>query len=305
MKKSVFLIVVLLLVACAPREQDFRPAFQPAAISAGIYHTVDGVDLPLRVWQPKVRPKAIVVALHGFNDYSNAFTDTGNYFKRRGIALYAYDQRGFGASPQTGIWAGEDNLVRDAGDLVDLLAARYHHTPIFLMGESMGGAVVLITASRRELPVSGLILSAPAVWGHEYMPVIYPSMLWLAAHTMPGYKVTGDGLKILASNNIPMLRRLGRDPLVIKATRIDTIYGLTHLMDNAYRSPEQVRIRTLMLYGFKDQVIPRAPIDAIKPRFSGTVQAIYYDDGYHMLTRDLQGKSVIADIARWILKQRD
>ena len=136
------------------------------------------------------------------------------------------------------------------------------------------------------------------------MPTLYSLVLKLSAYTIPGYKVTGEGLNILASNNIPMLRAMGKDPLVIKATRIDTIYGLTHLMSSAYSAPETITSRSLILYGLKDKVIPKAPVEDIKYRFGGPLQAIYYDDGYHMLTRDLQGKEVMRDIARWILDKR-
>ena len=45
--------------------------------------------------------------------------------------------------------------------------------------------------------------------------------------------LTGSGLHILPSDNIPMLREFSRDPLVIKETRVDTIKGLVLLMSEA------------------------------------------------------------------------
>ena len=33
----------------------------------------DGYQLPVSAWQPHGEPQAIVIALHGFNDYRNAF----------------------------------------------------------------------------------------------------------------------------------------------------------------------------------------------------------------------------------------
>ena len=35
--------------------------------------TGDGTILPLRLWQPAGAPEAIILALHGVNDYSRAF----------------------------------------------------------------------------------------------------------------------------------------------------------------------------------------------------------------------------------------
>ncbi len=303
MKRVAALLVAVILSACAPQEQAFNAPNVAPRIEQGAFITADGERLPMRSW-PLVNPRAIIIAVHGFNDYSNSFTGAGKYFKKRGIATYAYDQRGFGAGPQTGVWAGEQNLTRDLYDFTIAMNKRYPRTPIFLMGESMGGAVVMLAEKECPLPISGMVLSAPAVWGDDTMPVAYRILLWGMAHTLPEAKMTGKNLKIRASNNIPMLRQLGKDPLVIKATRVDAIYGLTHLMDDAYEAPEHIKTRSLLLYGLKDQVIPRAPIDGIKDRFATPTKTIFYDDGYHMLTRDLQGKLVLSDVADWVLKTR-
>ncbi len=41
------------------------------------------------------------------NEHARAFAeDAAPWFADEGVALYAYDQRGFGGSPNRGIWAG-------------------------------------------------------------------------------------------------------------------------------------------------------------------------------------------------------
>ena len=49
-------------------------------------------ELPLKKWLPKGRdPTAIILGIHGFNDYSNAFLETGVFLaKNYGVALFAY-----------------------------------------------------------------------------------------------------------------------------------------------------------------------------------------------------------------------
>ena len=42
------------------------------------FMTRDGLALPLRAWLPEDgAPRAVVLALHGFNDYSKAFEAAG------------------------------------------------------------------------------------------------------------------------------------------------------------------------------------------------------------------------------------
>jgi alpha-beta hydrolase superfamily lysophospholipase len=121
---------------------------------------------------------------------------------------------------------------------------------LFLLGESMGGAVALVLATGEEPPpLAGLILAAPAVRGRATLGPIASATLWLAGHTVPWWRLTGEGLNIRPSDNPQALRELFEDPLVIKATRIDTIYGLVDLMDAATAVAPRLKLPTLVLYG--------------------------------------------------------
>lgn len=300
--KRFFLAAALLLCACAPMEQVHKQDPKGKAhFVADIFYPDDNVPLPYRSWLPEGKPEAIVVALHGFNDYSRAFIGLGTYFAKHHVAVYAYDQRGFGGSPYTGIWANEKNLVSDVNQFITQVSECYPGVPVYLLGESMGGAVAIDTLTSVDLPqVRGVILSAPAVWGKETMNPLYRSTLWMAVHSFPEMEFTGSDLKILASNNYPMLRRLSLDPMVIKKTRVDAVYGMVHLMDKAYGSIPAIKKPTLLLYGAKDQVIPYRPVDAALQRFTIPVDVAYYPDGYHMLLRDIQAHQVMDDVLSWM-----
>jgi acylglycerol lipase len=285
-----------------PQSQPVQVVEQSQAkLTKNAFIAADGMALPLRTWLPKEKPKAVMLALHGFNDYSHAFEGAGNYFRARGIAVYAYDQRGFGNAPMTGIWAGEENLVSDARQCLALLKKRYPRTPVYLLGESMGGAVSLIAMAGETQPkINGVILVAPAVWGDGAMSPLMRGTLWLMAHTMPGKTMTGEELKILASDNVEMLRAMWLDKLIIKKTRVDAVYGLVDLMGNAYQKASGVETRTLLLYGDRDEVIPREPVETVAANYSAPLKFIYYPHGYHMLLRDLEGKQVMQDILKWM-----
>ncbi len=293
------LLILLILTSCTPLSQPVQPVeHSQAALTKTHFIAADGAKLPLRTWLPKEKPKAVILALHGFNDYSNAFTIPGKYFRARGVAVYAYDQRGFGASPLTGIWADKENLINDARQAAALLKKRYPHTPVYLMGESMGGAVSMLAMAGEDTPnINGLILVAPAVWDVNMM---MRGSLWLMAHTVPEKTMTGTELKILASDNIEMLNAMWFDKLVIKETRVDAIYGLVDLMGTAQEQASGVTSRTLLLHGDRDEVIAREPIAVVTERYAAPLKVIYYPDGYHMLLRDLGGKKVTDDILKWM-----
>lgn len=286
--------------ACAPRVQNFGPANGAARLEAKRFVSVDGRELPYAVWAPE-EPRAVVVALHGFNDYRMAFAEPARWWAEQGVATYAYDQRGFGETAERGIWAGGEALASDARAFLRAVRARHPGLPLYLLGDSMGGAVALLALAGAEAPeVDGAILVAPAVWGGRAMNPMFRFGIWFAAHTTPWNYATGQGLRRVPSDNEAMLRRLGQDPLVIKQTRIDAVYGLTQLMGEALDAAEQVETPLLVLYGARDEIVPAAPIEELVRIAGAPVRQAIYGEGYHMLLRDLQGERVWRDVAAWI-----
>jgi alpha-beta hydrolase superfamily lysophospholipase len=264
----------------------------------------DGYRLPLTRWDVHSDSKAIVLALHGLNDYRSGFESTGAYLADNGITVIAYDQRGFGESDDHGLWHGGERMTADLGTMVALLRSKHPDQPIYLLGESMGGAVLLAALNNEAIRTDGLILVAPAVWSRDSMPFYQRWALWLAVHTMPDRKLTGEGLDLHPSDNIEMLRALGKDPLVIKATRVDVLYGMSNLMDMAVGAVDKLNGRILVLYGKHDDIIPREPtcewLQSLPTDNGHLRQSVIYENGYHMLTRDLQGDVVLGDIVEWI-----
>ena len=307
LKKYVLVLGGFLLVsACTPVVIHPGKPVQQAILMDDFFVTQDGIKLGLHIWLPKTETiEAVIIALHGFNDYGNFFNEPALYFSDSGIASYAYDQRGFGGSPDPGLWSGVDAYANDLASFTRLVKERHPDIPIFLLGASMGGAVVLVTESGNNSPlVTGVILVAPAVWGRETMPWYQKLLLTVMSHSLPWMTLTGEGLEIKPSDNIEMLRALGRDSLVIKETRVDTIYGLVNLMDAALNRSRGFRAKTLLLYGELDEIIPKQPTLKMIEELSAPPIQLHrvslYSNGYHMLLRDLQAETVWRDIVAWI-----
>jgi acylglycerol lipase len=307
------LLLAMLLGACTPRVVPAGPALGPAALARDALVMPDGARLPLHAWLPKDPPHAVLLALHGFNDAAQNFmADAAPEFTSRGIAVYAYDQRGFGAAPHPGVWAGGATLAADATEAARLIRARHPGLPLLLLGESMGAAVLVVAATGPEPPpADGYILSAPALWGRAGMPEIMRGGLWLAARTIPlvGFPGTAGGLA--ASDNEAALRRWGRDPLTIKITRVDAAHGLVDLMDAAVAAlPGCCRgaagtmgplAPTLVLIGAKDRIIPvRAARRVLRTLPPGAARVAFYPEGWHLLLRDLERAVVAEDIRAWL-----
>ena len=296
------LICLYFLAACTPKFLTPSPETFEFKVTKKAFISSDGTELPLQVWSPYRPPRAVILALHGFNDYRYFFDTPANFLALHSIISYAYDQRGFGASRNPGTWAGVTTYTRDAAAAIRAIKRRHPNLPLYLLGSSMGGAVAILATSEAEkLPVEGLILAAPAIWGRINMPWYQRLALWIGAHVFPGITLTGRGLNITPSDNEQMLIRLNQDPMVIKETRIDTIYGLVNLMDAALAAAPDIKTPALVLYGQKDEVIPKKPTThMLRALPKGLHRIALYSDGYHMLLRDLQAITVWKDIVAWV-----
>jgi acylglycerol lipase len=266
----------------------------------------DGARLPLEAWPAQdgsgapVEPWAVIVGLHGMNDYHAAFTLPGPYWASRGVTTYAYDQRGFGAAPERGVWGGEEAMREDLRTACALLRARHPGAVLAVVGESMGGAVA-ITAFASDTPPDAdrLVLAAPAVWGWREQGPLNSTLLWAGAHVAPGSRITApDWLarRIWASDNVQELRRMGLDRRMIFATRIDTIYGLVGLMQHAADEIGALHLPTLYQYGAHDEIIPKAASVRAARHLPRGDRTAYYKRGWHLLLRDT-GRSLVLDDA--------
>ncbi len=299
------LLLLAALPACAPGYVLPGPSRHDPMLADRALITSDGIRLPMRVWEAEGKTKAVIVALHGFNDYASAFDMPARYWARNGIATYAHDQRGFGEAPNRGLWPGIAAFTGDAAAAVALVRARHPGIPVYLLGESMGGAIAMVTATGPKAPVvDGVILVAPAVWGRQTMGLVKRVALAVVSSTMPWLTLSGRGLGIRPSDNEEMLRAFSRDPLVIKGTRADTVKGLVDLMDAALAASAAFEARGLILYGERDELVPKEPTALMLSRLPKSAadrqRVAVYPDGWHMLLRDLQAEAVWNDIRAWV-----
>ncbi len=299
-----------MLAACVPTVQRAgprvdisQPRFEPAAER---FISFDGAPLGLTAWLPPEgqEPTAVIIGLHGMNDYANTFYLAGPWFAERGVALYAYDARGFGRSPNRGVWGGSDLMSEDLRTAIAVARRTHPNAKIAVVGDSMGAATTIATFGDEHPPeVDRVILVAPAVWGWSTLPDHYAMTLWLGAHTFPSRAVQpprGVVRRRTASDNREALLQAGRAPHMIWSTRIDALYGLVSLMERASDRSANLQGDVLFLYGAHDQIIPRASAVSAARRLPASARTAEYENGWHWLLRDQQREVVYADILAFI-----
>jgi acylglycerol lipase len=302
------LFAVLMLGACTPLmvQQAGQPpiGFSGPRIEGDAVVSFDGARLGLMTWEAQGEPWAVVVGVHGMNDYANAFHLSAPWWAEQGVTTYAYDQRGFGRSPQRGIWAGDELMMEDLRTVTAVARQRHPGAIVVVIGESMGGAVAAQAfASDRPPAADRLVLLSPAVWGWKAQPLPNKTALWFAAnftaakvYTPPRWLTS----KITPTDNRDELIAMSRDPLMVWGARSDTLYGMVNLMDRAAASVARLGAQALYLYGANDQIIPKKAAFRAARSLQPTTRTAYYARGYHLMMRDRQGPVVWKDILGFI-----
>ncbi len=123
------------------------------------------VKLPFRSWLPKTeKPRLILFCIHGLGLSSKSFDDFGRRMAVSGIPTYALDVRGFGGwmkSPENA-HVDFEACLSDVEQGLKTLHQAYPGLPVFLVGESMGGAIAIQAAARYPDLVNGLVSSVPS-----------------------------------------------------------------------------------------------------------------------------------------------
>jgi acylglycerol lipase len=277
-------------------------------ITSGFFDLPDGAKLPYRLYPATGPTRAVVLALHGYTDSRDGWQMFSSVLNAEGITVYAPDQSGFGATVNRGAWPGTDTLVNEARDMAVQLRSQYPDTKLYVMGESMGGAIaILLGASPNPPPVDGYILSAPAVWGGKALSPALRASMRIAALAAPAKRVTGGSVHVMASDNIPALIAFGEDPLTIHAPRVDNVAGLVRLMGQAQAACAHFDQPALFLYGGHDELIPPAAMKACWRALpeaaldSGKIILAFYPPDYHLIERDLERATPDGDITSFIL----
>lgn len=164
---------------------------------------------------------------HGNGGNISHRLDQYDVLLRLGVAVLAFDYRGYGSSAGS---AGEPGIYRDAEAAYDWLVARgFPAGRIIAHGESLGGGVATELALRRT--VAGLVLQSSFTSVPDLGSEIFP---WLPVRTV-------GRIKFATHDKLPRVQV----PVLVLHSRTDTIVPFHHGERNYAAAPEPKFLREL------------------------------------------------------------
>lgn len=278
------------------------PQAPPSPITHRVGTFAGHGDLQLfyQIWSP-VSPRAILVNLHGLGDHSGLYPNLAVHFPQKGIALYAYDMRGNGRSPgQRAFVRSWQEYREDLGAFLKQVREWASNPPIFLLGNSLGGLVVLDYALHDPSGLAGVIAAAPPL-GRLGVPPFLMALGKVMSRIIPRFSLQ-VGMDLTG---------LARDPKVIEAVLSDPFFhrrGTARLSTEVTAAIARVQdgagrlsLPLLLLHGSADRMVPPDGSREFFAKIRHPDRELReYPEGYHGLFADLGSAEVLRDLERWI-----
>lgn len=265
--------------------------------------TTDGMSL-YGEYRAPATPRASVIIAHGIGEHCGRYAPLADALAVADLAVLTYDHRGHGRSDgQRGFIRSWDEYDDDLALAISEARRRATAVPFFLLGHSLGGAIVLDYLVRDYEKPSGVIASAPALG----TPGISPVLLFIA-------RVASRIAPRLSMNTGLDADNLSRDPAVTEAYRSDPLgheKGTARLGTELARAQKRiferigsVDVPLLLVHGEADEIASREPIErALAAAGSGDKRLEILRGGYHEPHWDLERREVFDLYAKWILER--
>jgi alpha-beta hydrolase superfamily lysophospholipase len=268
----------------------------------GRFAGTGGAQLFYQAWLPESgRSRAVLVNLHGLGDHSGLYPKLANRVPGSGFALYAYDMRGNGRSPgQRAYLRGWYEYRNDLHAFLALVREWEPGCPIFLLGNSLGGLVVLEYVLHHPEGLAGVIAAAPPL-GKLSVPPILMLLGRLLSRVLPRFSLR-VGMDLTG---------LARDPAVVEAVLTDPLFhrrGTARLSTEVVAAISRVQDRAgdfplpvFIVHGSADRMVPP---DGSRDFFSKVrtpgSELKEYAGAYHGLFADLNADEVLGDVLSWM-----
>ncbi len=165
-----------------------------------------GTSLFRQRWRPEAPARGVLVNLHGLGDHSALYPAVVERFTSSGFAVHSPDLRGNGRSPgQRGYISRWGVFREDLRRFLAVVGAEEPGLPVFLLGNSLGGLIVLEYALEYPEGLQGVIAASPPL-GSLGIPAPLLALGSVMSRVLPRFALrTGMDLSGLA-----------RDPAVVE-----------------------------------------------------------------------------------------
>lgn len=264
------------------------------------------IKVPYRAWLPEEKPNEVILCVHGLGFSSESFTEFGRQMAAHGSAVYAIDVRGFGQWMSKGQGKMDfEACLTDIESALKTLRKQYPSVPIYVAGESMGGAIALNAASRYPDLLNGLISSVPS---SDRFAKASSELAIGAKYLINKDKPVDISQEVVsrATANPTLRKKWEAEPLNRMKISPKELKQFDDFMKGNYDAAALIqRTPVLLLAGFKDKLVkPEGTIELFNAISCEDKLLMVVGDGEHLLLEENQLTEQLESlITVWIRNQ--
>lgn len=260
-----------------------------------------GLEIFFRSWRPDDETRGVVAIVPGFNSHSGYYAWVAEQLVSSRLAVYAVDLRGRGRSEGERFYVETfADYVSDVAALIELAKSRESGLPVFLLGHSAGGVVSCLYALEHQAELAGLICESFAyqVPAPDFALAVFKGLSHLAPHAHLLHLKNED-----FSRDPEVVQAMNDDPLIADEKQPTATLAEMVRADERLRNEfPLIKLPVLILHGKEDKATrPRGSQFFYDSAGSRDKTLKLYDGGFHDLLNDIDKKSVMSDIQRWIV----
>jgi alpha-beta hydrolase superfamily lysophospholipase len=270
----------------------------------GNFNGANDLNLFYQSWQPDSEIKAIIALVHGFGEHSGRYMNIVNHVLPQGYTVYGFDHRGHGRSEgNRGHIMDWSEFREDLKLFLQLIRAQENELPLFLMGHSMGGLIVLnYMLHHPEENINSVIVSSPLLAQPAISPIIV-LISKILSRVRPGFSIETKLDVNSISRDPDVIKIYQEDPLVHSTASARFGTELTATMEWTQSHAKDFNKPLLIYHGASDQLVPPAGSQTFFENVQIREKEMHmYPDGFHEPHNDIDHKTVLQDIENWCNK---
>lgn len=261
---------------------------------------------PVISWvDPNIKQKAVLVCVHGLGLHKENYKEFGERMAKDGYAVYSMDVRGFGEFQQM---PGDRkcDFVKCLDDVCEgLKVARAMHpgVPVFVLGESMGGAIAMrVTEEHPEL-MDGLISSVPgAKRKHASKSMMQVGMKLITGGANAEVNVADTVVK-QSTHDEKLRQEWLNDKMARFTLTAAELIQFQHFMESNEKNAHKItNTPVLMVQGADDQLVKQTDNKSILDHIpAADKMLVFVAAGEHLIFEEGQFKEDTIQLVRnWI-----
>ncbi|MBX9692131.1 MAG: lysophospholipase, partial [Cyanobacteria bacterium] len=250
-------------------------------------------NAPCLAWIDRSMPtKAVILCVHGLGLHNGTYEAFGKKMSQSGYAVYSIDVRGFGSwmAAQGRSLVDFDSCMADVKATLEVIHKAHRQVPVFLLGESMGGAIALKATSLYPELIDGLVSSVPA--GDRFKQG--RTSLKVALKLLSGNKDkpfnVGEGV-IKQATEKPELRDAWlNDPFARMNLSPRELIQFQHFMNQNHESAKKITTTpVLIVQGCKDHLVrPEGTIELFNQLNTHDRKIVLLPKSEHLIFEEAQ-----------------